>query len=132
LRAGAALPVCAIAASSLVTPTEKEAMQLTKTYTYSYELKPTSLGSATIGIQEQATPHKHVTAYASLSKVSYHSNSPPNAAASVGFDDYTQKNLSKNAGGAGVLNDDNITDVKWTFTADKMWARAVIVIQGWD
>jgi hypothetical protein len=75
-------------------------MQLTKTYTFSHELKPSPTGSATTGIKSQATPHKYVTAYASLSKVSHHSNNPPSAAAFVGFDDYVQGDRAMNAGGA--------------------------------
>jgi hypothetical protein len=56
----------------------------------------------------------------------------PNAAAFVGFGHYVKDGADNDAGGAGTLEGSNITDVHWTFTADKMWARAVVVIDGWD
>jgi hypothetical protein len=109
-------------------------MQLTETYAFNYVLKPNSSSSAQIPASHQTlgADHKLVMAYASLSQISHHSNNPPSAAAHVGFGDFVQNGQSKDAKGLPLLLGENITDVEWTFKADRCWARAVIVIHCWD
>jgi len=110
-------------------------MNLTEQWAYEYVLKPDATHAATISPAHQklAANHKFVLAMASLSSFSHHSNNPPSASAFVGYTQYVQGGQVHDVPeGLPVVIGANITDVRWTFRADKCWARASVVILCFD
>jgi hypothetical protein len=107
-------------------------MQLTESYAYTYYLTPGPTEKKEIGVQKQslAKGHKLVTAFSALASLNDHAGNPA-ASAFACFTEYTKNGQSFTDNFPIVLGDD-VTEVKWNFAADKIWARAVFVIQCFD
>jgi hypothetical protein len=107
-------------------------MQLTESYAYTYYLTPGPTEKKEIGVQKQnlAKGHKLVIAISALASLNDHSGNPA-ASAFACFTEYTKSGQSFTDNFPLVLDSD-VTQVKWDFVAEKLWARAVFVILCFD